>query len=88
MADKGYDSAVNRKIDRKHGALPVMPHRRNPQTLPDFFATALHPGGARIEQAVGKLKRIALRCEKITRNFGSFVALVAAFTLVKIVQTV
>jgi transposase len=37
---------------------------------------------ARVEQAVGKLKRfkrIALRCEKTERNYGSLVALACAF---------
>jgi transposase len=90
VADKGYDSAINRQIARKHGALPVIPHRRNAKALPKFFARALYRGRARIEQAVGKLKRfkrIALRCEKTARNFGSFLALAAAFILVKSVHT-
>ena len=45
---------------------------------------------ARIEQAIGKLKRfkrIALRYEKTRRNFSSFVALAAAFILIKSVHT-
>lgn len=47
-------------------------------------------GRARIEQAIGKLKRfkrIALRCEKTRRNFSSFVALAAAFILIKSIHT-
>ena len=32
-------------------------------------------------------KRIALRCEKTRRNFSSFVALAAAFALIKSVHT-
>jgi transposase len=47
-------------------------------------------GRARIEQAVGKLKRfkrIALRCEKSAQNYGSFVALACAFILIKSVHT-
>lgn len=45
-----------------------------------------HQGG----QAVGKLKRfkrIAPRCEKTARNYGSFVALACAFILIKPVHT-
>ncbi len=41
---------------------------------------------ARIEQAVGKIKRferIALRCRKTKRNFASFLALAAGFILIK-----
>lgn len=44
---------------------------------------------ARIEQGVGRLKRvkrIALRCEKTTRNFRSIVAFAAALCLIKFVH--
>ncbi len=90
VADKGYDSAANRQIARKRGAVPVIPYRRNTKVIPKVFAKALYRGRARIEQAVGKLKRfkrIALRCEKTARNFSSFVALAAAFILIKSVHT-
>ena len=90
VADKGYDSAANRLEARNRGAIPVIPRRKTARTIPRRFARALYRGRARIEQAVGKLKRfkrIALRCEKTRRNFGSFVALAAAFILVKSVHT-
>ena len=90
VADKGYDSAANRSIARKRGAVPVIPYRKNTKAIPKHFAAALYRGRARIEQAVGKLKRfkrIALRCEKTRRNFASFVALAAAFILIKSVHT-
>lgn len=90
VADKGYDSAANRQAARVRGAMPVIPLRRTARTIPRRFAKALYRGRARIEQAVGKLKRfkrIALRCEKTRRNFGSLVALAAAFILVKSVHT-
>jgi transposase len=57
---------------------------------PAFFPKILYKARARIEQAVGKLKRfkrIALRCEKTTRNYASFVALVQGFILIKSVHT-
>jgi len=76
----------NRAHARKRGAVPVIPYRTNTKHIPKVFAKALYRGRARIEQAVGKLKRfkrIALRCEKIRRNF----ALVAAFILIKSVHT-
>lgn len=56
-----------------------------------FFAKALYKGRARIEQAVGKLKRfrrVALRCKKTARNFLSFVHLSAAFILSQAVHMV
>jgi hypothetical protein len=49
----------------------------------------LYNGRARIEQAVGKLKRfkrIALRCEKTARNCGSFAAFALGFILIKSVH--
>lgn len=90
VADKGYDSAANRQFARDRGAVPVIPFRRNAKAAHKVFGKALYRGRARIEQAVGKLKRfkrIALRCEKTRRNFGSFVALAAAFILIKSVHT-
>ncbi|QDW41892.1 transposase [Bradyrhizobium sp. KBS0727] len=50
----------------------------------------LYKGRARIEQAVGKLKRfkrIALRCEKTAQNYGSFVALALGIILIKSIHT-
>ena len=41
---------------------------------PAFFPKVLYKARARIEQAVGKLKRfkrIALRCEKTAKNYAS-----------------
>jgi len=90
VADKGYDSDANRALARQRGAVPVIPHRSNRKLIPARFAAALYRGRARIEQAVGKLKRfkrIALRCEKTARNFRAFVALAAALILIKSVHT-
>ncbi|MGO1081367.1 IS5 family transposase [Inquilinus sp. CA228] len=89
VADKGYASKANRQAARQRGIAPVIPHKANEKNKPAFFAKALYRGRARIEQAVGKFKRfkrIALRCEKTKRNFASFVALTAAFILVKSVH--
>jgi len=69
---------------------PVIPYKSNATDRPAFFAKILYKARARIEQAVGKLKRfkrIALRCEKTARNYGSFVALASSFILVKSVHT-
>ena len=79
-----------RAAARKHGALPIVPHKANEKERPAHFGTRLYRARARIEQAVGKLKRfkrIALRCEKTKRNFASIVALAAGFILVKSVHT-
>jgi transposase len=90
IGDKGYASKANRKAARDRGIIPVIPHKTNEKNKPAFFARELYKGRARIEQAVGKLKRfkrIALRCEKTKRNFASIVALVAGFILIKSVHT-
>lgn len=90
IADKGYDSDVNREIARKVSPVPVIPYRSNRRNIPKHFATALYRGRARIEQMMGKLKpfkRVALRCEKTARNFRSIVAIAVAFILIKSVHT-
>jgi transposase len=90
ITDKGYDSKANRQASRKRGICPVIPYRSNAIDRPAFFPKTLYKARARIEQAVGKLKRfkrIALRCEKTARNYGSFVALAFGLILVKSVHT-
>ena len=90
VADKGYDSRANRAAARACGAVPIIPHKVNAVAPAKRFARALYRGRARIEQAVGKLKRfkrIALRCEKTKTNFASFVALAIGFILAQFVHT-
>lgn len=90
ITDKGYDSKANRDGARKRGICPVIPYKSNATSRPAFFPKILYKARARIEQAVGKLKRfkrIALRCEKTARNYFSFVALVLGFILIKSVHT-
>ena len=90
VADKGYDAKSNREAARKRGIAPVIPYRETAKSKPKFFAKALYRGRARIEQAVGKLKRfkrIAMRCEKTARNYASFVALACGLILIKSVHT-
>ena len=89
VGDKGYDAKRNHAAARQRGICPVIPYRRTAKSRPAFFPKALYRARARIEQLVGKLKRfkrVALRCEKTDRNFGSFVALTLGFILVKSVH--
>ncbi len=88
--DKGYDSKSNREAARRRNICPAIPYRMNSTERPVFFPKVLYKSRARIEQAVGKLKRfkrIALRCEKTAQNYGSFVALACAFILIKSAHT-
>ena len=90
LADKGYDAGTNREAARQRGVCPAIPFRSNTKDKPKFFPKILYKGRARIEQAVGKIKRfkrIALRCEKTARNYASFVALACGFILIKSVHT-
>jgi transposase len=89
VGDKGYDSNANRAAARERGIAPVIPHKSNARSRPAFFPRMLYRARARIEQAVGRLKRfkrIALRCEKTARNFLSFVHLAAGFILIQSVH--
>jgi transposase len=90
IGDKGYDSKANRALCRERGIVPVIPQKSNAKDRPANFPNILYKARSRIEIAVGRLKRfkrIALRCEKTARNFGSFVALVAGFNLIRFVHT-
>ncbi len=90
LADKGYDAKANRAVARERGIAPAIPHKANAKSPPAFFPKALYRGRARIEQTVGKLKRfkrVALRCEKTAKSYGSVVALALGFILIKSVHT-
>lgn len=90
ITDKGYDAKANRDAARQRGICPVIPYRATATNRPEFFPKILYKARARIEQAVGKIKRfkrIALRCEKTAQNYGSFVALALGFILIKSVHT-
>jgi len=90
ITDKGYDAKANRDGARRRGICPVIPYKSNAIDRPAFFPKILYKARVRIERAIGKLKRfkrIALRCEKTARNYGSFVALALGLILVKSVYT-
>ena len=90
VGDKGYDGQRNRAAARQRGICPVIPFKSSARRRPAFFPKALYRARARIEQLVGKLKRfkrIALRCEKTSQNFGSFVAFALGLIIAKSVHT-
>jgi len=90
VGDKGYDSKANRSAARQRGICPVIPYKSSAKNRPTFFPKALYRARARIEQLVGKLKRfkrVALRCEKTSKNYGSFVAFALGLIIVKSVHT-
>jgi transposase len=90
MTDKGYDARTNRVACRARGIVPVIPYRANAKDRPTFFPRALYKARARIEQAVGKLKRfkrVAMRCEKTANSYSAIVAFACTMILVKSVHT-
>jgi len=90
MTDKGYDAKANRQAARVRGICPIIPHRSNTKDRPSFFPKLIYKTRARIEQAMGKLKRfkrIALRCEKTAKNYGALVAFACAIIRIKSVHT-
>ncbi len=90
LTDKGYDSKANRASCRERGIVPVIPHRSNAKDRPTFFPKVLYKGRARIEQAMGKLKRfkrVALRCEKTAESYSAFVSFACSMILIKSVHT-
>lgn len=87
---EGYDSKANRALCRKRGNAPVIPQNSNAKDQSKQFPTILHKAGARIDIAVGRLKRfkrIARRSGETARNFGSFMALFEGFNLIQVVHT-
>jgi transposase len=64
VADKSYARKTNRQAVRSRGIISVIPRRANEKGKRGFFAKAIYKGRARIELAVGELKRfkrVALR---------------------------
>lgn len=89
IGDKGYDAAASRKAARQRGICPVIPYRSNARERPAFFAKTLYEARARIERAIGKLKRfkrVAMRCEKTARNYASFVGFASGLILIESVH--
>jgi transposase len=90
MTDKGYDSKANRAACRERGIVPVIPHRSNSKSRPKFFPKLLYRTRARVEQAMGKLKRfkrVAMRCEKTATSYDAIVSFACILMWVKSVHT-
>jgi transposase len=89
LTDKGYDSAKNRAACRRRRIVPIIPYRSNSKCRPRFFPKLLYRTRARIEQAMGKLKRfkrVAMRCEKTAESYAAIVSFACTLILVKSVH--
>jgi transposase len=89
LTDKWYDSAKNRSACRERGIVPIIPYRSNAKNRPKFFPKLLYKTRARVEQAMGKLKRfkrVAMRCEKTAESYAAIVSFACTLILVKSVH--
>ena len=90
MTDKGYDSHANRAAALARGITPVIPRRENSKQRGRFFPKRLYKLRARVEQAIGKLKRfkrVAMRCEKTDISYSAIISFACGLMLVKSVHT-
>lgn len=79
IADAAYDANGIRSFLLERGTLPVIPNNPTRKTPHPFDANAYKARNA-IERTFGRLKdfrRIALRCDKLARNFRATVVLAA-----------
>ena len=91
MTDKGYDSGVNRAAALARGITPVIPRRENSRQRGRFFPKRLYKLRARVEQAIGRLKRFkrvdTMRCEKTDISYSAIISFACGLMLVKSVHT-
>jgi transposase len=90
LTGKGGDAQGHRAAARERGIGPVIPRRDNAADRPGLFPRPLDRGRARIEQAIGKLKRFnraALRGDKTAQSYAASVALARTVTLAKSAHT-
>ena len=85
QADPADQCAVNRKAAKDSGPHHI-PHRSAAKFRLKVFPKLLYGAGARIEQEIGRRKRVergALRGEKTARNSRACVEIAAAFISIK-----
>jgi hypothetical protein len=83
VTDKGYDSQANRAAALARGITPVIPRRENSEQRGRFFPKRLYKLRARVEQAIGKLKRfkrVAMRCEKTGISHSAIISFACGLT--------
>lgn len=87
IADKGYDSEKIRSEVRQKGMNPVIPKKKNSKKPDETFDKNLYKHRHLVENLFGKLKRnrsIAMRFEKLARNFNSMVAIACSIIWLKL----
>ena len=87
IADKGYDSDLIRETARRAGMSPVIPRRGNSTKPNPEFDAFLYKLRHLVENLFARLKHfrsIAMRFEKLARNFKSIVYLACSLVWAKL----
>lgn len=90
IADKGYDSETIRDYARSKNMIPIIPKRSNNKNSDKNFDLQLYRNRHVIENLFAKLKHyksIAMRADKLGRNFKAIVTFACTFLWLKI-QTI
>jgi transposase len=86
IADKGYDSELIREQAREAGMNPVIPRKSNSKKPNPEFESYLYKLRHLVENLFARLKHfrsIAMRFEKLARNFKSMLFLACSLIWVK-----
>jgi transposase len=87
IADKGYDSEAIRDYARSKNMIPIIPKKSNSKNPDKNFDLQLYRNRHVIENLFAKLKHyksIAMRADKLARNFKAIVTFVCTFLWLKI----
>jgi hypothetical protein len=87
MTDKGYDSQSQPGGGTRARHQTGYPAPREFQAERTVFPKRLYKLRARIEQAIAKLKRVAMRCEKTDTSYSAIISFACGLMLVKSVHT-
>ena len=87
IADKGYDSEAIREYARSKNMIPIIPKRSNNKNPDKDFDLQLYRNRHVIENLFAKLKHyksIAMRADKLARNFKAVVTFACTFLWLKL----
>lgn len=87
IADKGYDSEAIREKARSKNMIPIIPKRSNNKTPNPEYDKHLYKNRHLVENLFARLKHfrsIAMRFEKLARNFKAVVTFASTFIWLKL----
>lgn len=90
IADKGYDSESIREKSRSKNMIPVIPKRSNSKNPDQDFDLQLYKNRHVIENLFAKLKHykaIAMRADKLARNFKAAITYVCTYLWLKLLAS-